>query len=142
MRRGTQYATTPPADERVHLDDLAGKDARWLNRAVGVSMTSLHSFPMGAVAISGGSVLGWSVNKYRNSPALVDWEHCSIHAEQGLMNKVDVSGATVYVARTTVLGDPALAKPCKHCTHALTAAGARRVVWTAGNFHAEWMNLG
>lgn len=144
MKRASsaQYAT-PPADAHMHVEDLTGRDARWINRAIGVAYTSTHPIQMGAVAISGGSLLASGVNRYRNSPAIaVDWDACSVHAEAALARGRDLTGATVYVARARRDGDTALAKPCKACLSTLTAAGVKRVIWTMDGERVGRMALG
>lgn len=113
---------------------LSSKDARWLRRALTLAASSTHRQPMAAVAVSGGRSLVESTNRRRNSPLNVDWQECSFHAEQNLLRlRPELRGTTVYVARLTGAGAPALARPCRRCHTALTEAGVRRTVWTGVN---------
>ena len=130
LERSRAYVT-PDADAICLVEDLPGRHYRWIQRAVGVAFTSSHSFPMGAVAVRGGNLLGATTNRFRNHPRVVsDWEQCSLHAEQALSLSCQVADAWVYVARVTVTGRPALAKPCATCWSVLEDVGARGVVWT------------
>lgn len=133
---------TPPADAIINLSDLSGRDSRWTQRAIGLSLSSSHTFPMGALAITGGSLVGHATNRYRNSPRTTEWTHCSTHAEAALAARFNLKDTNVYVARTLTDGTPALAKPCLNCLHTLTAAGVRRVIWTESETEIGWMNLG
>lgn len=140
-RHGAAYAYE--ADTEVKdVDSLPGRDRRWIQRAVGFAFTSGHHFPLGALAVTGGSLIAKETNRYRNTPRLVEWEHCSVHAEAALTRHA-IAGSIVYVARvTTATGVPAQARPCKSCLTALTEAGVRRVVWTINEDYAGSMNLG
>lgn len=140
VREGAQYAYWAD-EETVPVEDLLGRDRRWIQRAVGVAFTSNHHFPLGALAVTGGSLIAKETNRYRNTPRLVEWEHCSVHAEAALTRHA-IGGSIVYVARTTATGVPAMARPCKACLSTLTDAGVRRVVWTVDEDYAGTMNLG
>ena len=141
--RGAAYQT-PAADCLVPLDSLSSRDYRWLQRSVGIALTSSHhAQKLGALAIRGGSPVGYAVNRFRNHPRVVDdWGDCSVHAEQSLIETCEVSGVIVYVARVTNGGRVAIAKPCQRCLRVLTKAGVRRVVWTESNNRAGMMALG
>lgn len=140
--KGLVYATPDP-DLRHDMDDLLGRDYRWIQRAIGVALTSQHATQMGAIAVKGGNVLGWGVNRFRNHPMVVEeWSDCSVHAEQSLIDSCDIYGSVVYVARVTVKGLPAMAKPCRECLRSLTDRGARRVLWTESANLVARMNLG
>ena len=141
--RGLAYVTPAP-DAVMPVDALTGRDARWVQRVIGVAYTSDHPYQMGALAVRGGKVIGLAVNKMRNDPRIVmDWADCSFHAEVSLVSTTDVTGSIVYVAR--VIGNReriALAKPCISCLRLLSEAGARRAVWTLGENMVGMMNLG
>lgn len=141
--RGAAYQT-PAADCLVPLDSLTNRDYRWLQRSVGIALTSSHhAQKLGALALRGGNPVGWAVNRFRNHPRVVDdWGDCSVHAEQSLIETCDASGAIVYVARVTNGGRVAIAKPCQRCLRQLSKAGVRRVVWTESNDRAGMMALG
>lgn len=84
---------------------------------------------MAALAVTSASPLAAAVNVRRADAAVVGYEGSSWHAEEGLLH-VDLAGATVYVARITADGTPALARPCRRCFDALADAGVRAVFFT------------
>lgn len=90
----------------------------------------------GAVVVKNGNVLSVGTNIDKNHPNVVSPEHikpgCSVHAEVAAMRRVrgDLSGATIYVARVSKAGLPALSRPCSACERAIDAAGIKRVVWS------------
>lgn len=141
--RGMAYMT-PNADMIVDVSELRQRDYRWLQRSVGIALTSSHhAQKLGALALRGGNPVGYAVNRFRNHPRVVDdWSDCSVHAEQSLIETCDVAGAIVYVARVTNGGRVAIAKPCQRCLRLLTKAGVRRVVWTESDDRAGMMALG
>lgn len=141
--RGAAYQT-PHADMIVNTSDLRQRDYRWLQRSVGVALTSSHhAQKLGALALRGGTPVGWAVNRFRNHPRVVDnWGDCSVHAEQSLIENCDVSGAIIYIARVTNGGKVAIAKPCRCCLRLLIQASVKRVVWTESNDMAGMMSLG
>lgn len=90
----------------------------------------------GAVIVKSGNVLGVGVNVDKNHPSIMSPEHikphCSVHAEVAAMKRVkgDLRGATIYVARVSKAGLPALSRPCFACARAIDAAGIKKVVWS------------
>lgn len=140
--RGLAYMT-PDADITCRVTSLARRDYRWLQRSIGVALTSRHSYRMGALAVRGGNLLAYATNKHRNHPRLVeDWYDCSFHAEQSLIENCDTVSSIVYVARVTPAGRVAIAKPCQSCLRLLSEAGAKRVVWTHNEDTVGMMSLG
>lgn len=116
----------------VRTGEVPGRHHRWLARTIALARSSRHRQKMAATAVQGGRVIIGAVNSLRNHPRQVDWESCSRHAEAGL-TRADIEGATIYVARLKRDGTPGLARPCRRCMERLLEAGARQVVWTAGN---------
>lgn len=141
--RGMAYMT-PNADMIVDVSELRQRDYRWLQRSVGIALTSSHhAQKLGALALRGGNPVGWAVNRFRNHPRVVDdWGDCSVHAEQSLIESCEVAGSIVYIARITNGGRVAIAKPCQRCLRLLTEASVKRVVWTEANNRAGMMSLG
>jgi tRNA(Arg) A34 adenosine deaminase TadA len=140
--RGPVYVT-PDADIVAHTTILAKRDYRWVQRSIGVALTSAHPFKMGAVAIRGGNLQGYATNRIRNHPKVVDdWYDCSVHAEQSLAENCDVRSSIVYIARVTPGGNAALAKPCRSCLQSLTESGVKRIVWTEDDESVGMMSLG
>ena len=122
---------TPPTDYLVSVDELSGRHARGISRALAVASTSSHHYPMGAVALRGGTLIASSTNRFRNHPRVVErWVDCSVHAEAALVATRELAGSVVYVARIGKTGKPAMAKPCRACWSALSAAEVRHVLWT------------
>lgn len=142
MRRSVAYFRTE-GDLCTPIEELPRRDARWVQRSIGVALTSSHEFKMGAVAVRGGKALGFATNRKRNDPRIVeDWFDCSYHAEQSLVETLDAANAIVYVARLKPSGGVGVARPCKSCLHLLTAAGVRRVVWTHNSSHVGVQRIG
>ena len=134
---------TPPMDFLLPVDGLSGRHARGVSRAIAVAATSAHRFPMAAVAMRGGTLIGASTNRFRNHPRVVDhWVDCSVHAEQALVSARELGGSVVYVARLDKSGRPALAKPCRACWSALTEANVRQVFWTTDSDLIAGSSLG
>lgn len=141
-RRSVVYARGEPRDT-LDVVSLPRRDARWVQRSIGVAVTSRHPFPMGAVAVRGGNFLGFGVNRKRNDPRVVeDWFDCSYHAEQSLLDGVNAAGSIVYVVRVSPTGQARMARPCRTCLRLLTAAGVRRVVWTETDDTVGTLTLG
>lgn len=140
--RGLAYMTAN-ADTIKNVSELSQRDYRWLQRSVGVALTSSHQFRMGALAMKGGQLRGYATNRLRNHPRIVeDWYDCSTHAEQSLIETCDTRSSIVYVARVTPGGSVALAKPCQSCLRSLTEAGVKRVVWTEDDNAVGMLSLG
>lgn len=60
--------------------------------------------------------------------------HAEIDAIRNAIRRgLDPEGATMYVARVTRDGKPALAKPCEGCQRAIVAFGIKDVQWTGEN---------
>lgn len=58
-------------------------------------------------------------------------EVLSVHAEVDALRQVsDARGATMFVARISKKGEPALSKPCERCSKKLAKAGIKRVCYT------------
>ncbi|MFJ4633927.1 hypothetical protein [Streptomyces sp. NPDC088847] len=95
---------------------------------------------VGAVLCAGGRVLAASPNIKRNDP-VIDLRHATFHAEEAVLRRVTrPAGATLYVARVSASGLPALAKPCPRCQIALASAQVRRVYFTVDRKNTEQMH--
>lgn len=62
------------------------------------------------------------------------------HAEARLSRKL-TPGSVVYVARTLMNGNVAMAKPCQSCQNCLRHRGVVRVYYTIGNNEFGVLNL-
>lgn len=116
------------------------RDERFLNRAMGVAMTSTCRWKHGAVITKGSKILAWSPNLFRND-STVDYEGASFHAEDAALRELcrvtgqtyrrgDFRGYTAYVARVNRLGEPRLSRPCKGCWTLLLEQGINEVFYT------------
>jgi pyrimidine deaminase RibD-like protein len=98
---------------------------------IAANNTDYPKWPLGAVIVKGGAVMGIGWYKLRNRPTVV--AGCSEHAEQAALRrarKSDLNGATIFVARVGKGGEPRVARPCSECENALRAAGIKKVVYT------------
>jgi dCMP deaminase len=101
-----------------------------------ISKESEHFPQIGAVIYKGNKVVSLGFNKIKSHPILANEDRFySLHAEMSAMlnAKQDLKGCTIYVYREYQNGDPALAKPCKHCMPTLIDAGISKVYFTDGN---------
>ena len=112
--------------------EISNKDRLHLNRAISVARTSTERQRHGCVVVKGGRVISVGVNTFRNHPLVVSQpdRNSSYHAEINAMRGVDLTGATLYVARLGRNELPSMSAPCVHCTSAIIKAGAKRIVWT------------
>lgn len=114
---------------------------RFLNRAVGVALTSEYKFKHGAVIVKGSRILAWSVNSFRNH-SQIDYENSTLHAEEGAIRELHRSTGTtyrspmdfrnysIYVARVSRQGEPRMSRPCKSCWDLLDYYGFQTVAYT------------
>lgn len=103
---------------------------RFLERAIGVALTSSCRHKHGAIVVKHGHILGIATNKTRNDPKYVDWRNSSIHAEVAALRKAGFPRrSTVYVARVNRLGESRLSKPCANCQEVLDGLNCK-VVYT------------
>lgn len=114
---------------------LSRRQRRFLELALKVSELSEMPQQHGAVLEKNGNVLALGANRSRNNPVFVttiEKSEYSYHAEiQALKrHRGSAEGATLYVARTGKLGNPADSKPCRSCQQTLDAAGIKRVIYT------------
>lgn len=56
--------------------------------------------------------------------------HAEVAALKQLPQDINLKNATMYVARITPGGRPAMSAPCANCQVALKEAGIRKVVYT------------
>lgn len=105
--------------------------------ALKTAKTSDERFKVGAVAVSGGRVIGVACNKGRNHPTILEdndiKSQASICAERRLLTLLGdkAKGSTIYVARTRKDGSFGLSKPCERCKKALNNAGVKKVIYSS-----------
>ena len=111
---------------------ITSSDIRWLRLALAQAEQAPHAqWRVGAALIRGGSVLSTGFNPYRNSPAQVELDGVSYHAEDAAIRKAgDPKGATLFVARVTRSGRLGYARPCERCQELLMLNEVHTVVWT------------
>lgn len=95
----------------------------------------------GAVIYKGGSVLSVGVNAVHNDPLFTGEftrnpnTHAETQAIRACSPDIDLSNATLYVARVNKRGEPMYSKPCKTCQEAIDLAGIKKVIYT--NFEGK-----
>jgi deoxycytidylate deaminase len=111
---------------------LSRTELRWLVKAVDVCDEATHKqWRVGAVLVRAGRVISTGANRYRNDPALVEYEEISYHAEEVAIRRAgNAEGATIYVARITRSGKVGAARPCKRCQALLLEHRVHTAVWT------------
>lgn len=90
------------------------------------------SYMLGAIVVRGGRVIGRGSNRRKNDPKYTP-SNWSVHAEEAALRGVKASRGsrtTLYVARVTPGGMPALARPCEACLDAAMKSGVTRIVYT------------
>lgn len=112
---------------------MNSRERRLLARAVEISKQSTCGYRHGAVIAAGNRVLAIAVNTDRNHPEVCSdpKTEAAYHAEINALKQlrgVNLSGATLYSARTNRRGQPMLAKPCGRCQTAIEEAGIRKVI--------------
>ena len=115
------------------------RDRNYLDLAFKIALTSDCRQKHGAVLVKGGRVIGFGVNKTRNSPEYVVSDTgpdvrgtiFSVHAEIDALSRVqNAKGSILYIARCSRMGCPAYSRPCDACTKVLIRAGIKAVVYT------------
>lgn len=77
------------------------------------------------------------LNKKRFSEDSVGMLHAEVAALLSVVNKVDLTGATIYVYRENMLGDIAMCRPCKGCMSFIRACGIKKIYYTTSEGFAE-----
>jgi deoxycytidylate deaminase len=93
-------------------------------------------FRLGAVIFNHGRILGvgWN-NPYKTHPKS-NTPYRTIHAEFAAAldcEKGKIRGSNIYVHRLLRNGNPALAKPCKHCLAMLKGYGLQNIFFSTLN---------
>lgn len=106
-------------------------DLRRIQAALEIASSSDGSYMLGALVVSGGRVLGRGANRRKNDPKYTT-SNWSVHAETAALRSVKATRrrSTLYVARVTPGGLPALARPCPACWDEAVRRGVTRVVYT------------
>ncbi len=105
--------------------------------ALKTAKASNERFKVGAVAVSGGRVVGTTCNKGRNHPTVLEdadiKSQASVCAERRLLAILGskAKGATIYVARVKKDGSFGLSKPCERCKKALNDSDVKKVVYSS-----------
>lgn len=111
-----------------------------LNRTINYANKSTCPQRHAAMVCRGNKPLAMATNKYHNDPRQFPTHHFNnnldmigIHAEIAAIKQLkpeQVRGATIYIARITKQGKPAMSRPCARCEKALIAAGVRKVIYS------------
>lgn len=108
-----------------------------IKRALQIAAKVNHRWKVGAVVAKGRKIVGQGRNyPEKTHPLAENYSHC-IHAEMSALldlNSLSLAkGATIYVARWRLDGEPGNAEPCVYCRAWIEKVGLKEVYWTAGN---------
>ena len=111
------------------------RDEAFLVRAMMLATKSRVRFRHGAIIVRNGKVIGVGINRTINPPTVVSdpKQESTVHAEEAALRacrKMDLSNATIYIARIGAFGEPMLSKPCERCQRALRARGVKKIYYT------------
>lgn len=120
--------------------DLSKSNQYYLDKACDLASMSDCRFKHGAIIRKAGHTISVGINYGVNDPKYLDDEvavdHAAVHAEVAALNacrKVDLRGASIYVARVLKNGEPRMSKPCENCQKALKERGVKKVYYTIDN---------
>lgn len=120
----------------------------YFNAARSISKLSDHRYKIGCVVVKSHKIISSGHNsqiKHHAKQARVDKEFFNdpkalgpVHAEFDALNylvnqRIDLSGAHLYVYREMSHGLPALARPCPRCMGLIRACGIRKLHYTGSN---------
>lgn len=119
------------------VTSLSKSNLYYLDQAVELAKLSTEAFKHGAIIRKAGNTVAVGINYTINDPAYLEDEiaisHAAIHAEIAALNaarKVDLNGATIYVARVIKNGELRMSKPCENCQAELINRGVKKVIYT------------
>ncbi len=112
----------------------------FINRAVGVALTSTCRWRHGSVIAKGSRLVAYSANVHRNSPEVTHAES-SWHAEEAALRALhratgatygigQFKGYTLYVARVNTKNEPKFSRPCVNCWKLIAGSGITGVYYT------------
>lgn len=120
-----------------YVTELSKSHKHYLNQAIELAKMSDCNYKHGSVVRKSGRTIAVGINHNVNDPSKLDEEtakkHAAVHAEVAALNacrKVDLTGATVFVARVNNQHEPMMSKPCARCQEALRERGVKKVVYT------------
>lgn len=106
---------------------------KFFNAAKRQSKKSTYMHKMGAVVVKKNKIISTGYNKPTKTHPLSENEFKTVHAELdailGLSDE-EIYGSHVYIFREYKSGEPATAKPCKHCEKLLRKKGVSKVFYT------------
>lgn len=118
---------------------------RYLQVAIALAeQNQAPKWKLAAVGTLGGSVLGVGINTFEQNdspPGTINWFDLGRHAETNCLRACGKVPKTIYVARATKKGLPALALPCRKCYSTLVEAGVKRVIFTVNSNEYGTINL-
>ena len=77
------------------------------------------------------------LNKKRFDAYSTGMLHAEIAALLPIVNKTDLSNATLYIYRENMHGELALCRPCKGCMSFIKACGIKKIYYTTEQGYAE-----
>lgn len=110
-------------------------DKGFFKLARNVSRYSNHRYKIGAVLVKKKPIaVGYNLRKtHPRFTNLNKTYSIGIHAEMSTIihcNYADVRGSIMYIYRENLKGEPAIARPCKHCLNLLRKCGVRKIYYT------------
>lgn len=113
-----------------------------MGRAVEAAKLSTQRNRHAALVVKSGNLLSIAVNKYRNTPGMVDPKYASWHAEYCSLRLVSYKSSinsVLYVARYGRNDKICISKPCRACMKYLITRGVKKIVYSTidGNFAVE-----
>jgi deoxycytidylate deaminase len=111
----------------------------FLNLAKKMAFLSSGDYRLGSVVIKAGRVLAKGINRYWNSNSLSKefFKFNTVHAEMDSLGKLErenIKGTILYVARVRKDGSFGCSKPCSRCQKALKALGVRKIVYSTEEY--------
>jgi len=127
------------------LSEIPKSAYRGMALAIKLAMISeCPTFKLGAVLIKNKSVVGTGWNWYRKTSPKSSTRNFGIHAEFHCLRGLslsDTKGSTLYVARLTIQGTLAIAKPCQSCEVLLRTMLIKRAYYTNRRGSIDVMEL-
>lgn len=125
-------------DTKFKQKPMSLKHKKFLDAATTLSATSTCSRRHAAILVRGSKVVAVGVNTERNDARFLETKkNASVHAEVACLSRArkvgNLTGAVLYIARTTRDGQPKNSKPCGECVAAIKAAGVRKIFYTIDN---------
>lgn len=129
---------------------LSKKDQSYFKTAATVSMQSDHRCKLGCVVVNNHHIISTGHNSASDAHGMqvrlnkkffnmdsAGYKHAEIDALLPLMRqKIDLSGATLYVYRKNGLNSLAMSRPCPRCMSIIKQCGIKKIKYTTPDGYA------